>query len=443
MRIRSSSVLLASAAVLVVVAQVGVAVPAVGAEPTWEPEKVVATSFRGSALAVDAQSNTWVVWEAHSGAIEIAERPVGGTWGEPMKLVQTDSAMADPHVAADAKGNLTVVWVDQRHGFTDGVMVMRRTPLGHWSDPVRISDDRRVVGYGTDGKGAWGARWLDLAVSPRGAVAVAWAWGSEDRNKPWRIQTAYRPVGHGWGDVRQLTRANGAQHPQVGIAGDGTVTLLYTRQVLGHPQRVLTIVRVPGAGWRDRTMLAARGYGPRLMVDRAGDAMVVYLPTVRLRQVVAVYRPDGRHWGSPHRLSPADVRLDGVSAAAMNGRGTAMVAWAGKDGRIDVVSRPRRGSWSEPERVVDVADQVSEVAVALNDAGDAFLAWGRYALYGTYLPGGGSWTDPATLSPEAEVDAVESIDAEVAPNGDAVVMWDQEDMPLRVRVGSASTERLR
>jgi hypothetical protein len=35
-----------------------------------------------------------------------------------------------------------------------------------------------------------------------------------------------------------------------------------------------------------------------------------------------------------------------------------------------------------------------------------------------------------------DVDVVDSIDAQVAPNGDAVVMWDQEDWPLRVRVGA-------
>jgi hypothetical protein len=152
MRTRSSSLLLASAAALLVVAQVGAAVPAVGAEPSWEPEHVVATGNRGSALAVDARSNTWVVWEAHSGAIKIAERPAGGTWGEPTRLVRTNSATADPHVAADAEGNLTVVWIAQRQNFTDGVKAMTRTLLGRWSDPVRISDASGSLDMGPMGR---------------------------------------------------------------------------------------------------------------------------------------------------------------------------------------------------------------------------------------------------------------------------------------------------
>jgi hypothetical protein len=428
---------LASATVLAATAQIGIAVPAIGGEPVWEPETLLASGHRGASLTVDAQSNTWAVWESPRGAIKIDERPADGAWGEPTRIAQTNSAMAEPQVAADARGTLTVVWITQRRGFTDGVKAVTRDPLGHWSDPVRISDDKRVPGYGTDGKGAWGARWLDLAVSPTGSATVAWAWGSEDRRLPWRIQSAYRPIDQGWRDIRQLTKANGARLPQVGIAADGAATLLYTRQVSGHPQRLLTMVRVPGAGWGDKTVLATRGYGATLMVDRAGDAMVVYMPTVRLSEVVAVYRRDGGHWGSPYRLSPDGVHLDGITAAAMNGRGSAMVAWARRGGRVDVVRRPRQGTWSAPEHVVDATDQVSKLAVALNGAGDALLTWGQYALYGTYLPGGGGWTSPVTLSPETAVDVLESIDARVAPNGDAVVMWDQEDMPLKVRVGDA------
>jgi hypothetical protein len=434
MNIRSTSLLIVSTAALSATAQIGVVVPAAGAEPSWQPERIIATSPRGSSLAVDAHNNSWVVWEALHGAIKVVERTAGGIWGRPREIARTNSAMADPQVAADAQGNLTVAWITYRKGFTDGVKAATRNARGGWSRPVRISDDKRIPGYGTDGKGPWGARWLDLAASPKGAVTVAWAWGSEDRNKAWRIQSVFKPAGRRWGDMVQLTEATGAQHPQVGIAADGTVTLLYTRQVLGHPQRLLTRVRVPGAGWSQRTVLTNQGYSPKLLVDRAGDAMVVFMPSDR--RIVAVYRPKGRHWGTPRRLSPEGARLDGQSAAAMNGRGTAVVAWVGVDGSVNVVRRPRQGPWSMLERVVDAPDQVDAVAVALNGAGDTFLTWGEYGLYGTYMPAGGSWATPVTLSPETEVDVLETIDAQVAPSGDAVVMWDQEGMPLKVRVGT-------
>jgi hypothetical protein len=435
MSVRSSLTLLASATVLTITTQVGVVVPTAAAEPSWSPEKVVATSSRGSSLIVDAQSNTWVVWEALHGAIKVARRPAGGTWREPMQIARTNSAMAEPQLAADAAGNLTVVWITYRQGFTDGVKARVRNVHGRWSDAVRISQDKRVPGYPADGKGPWGARWLDLAVSPKGAATVAWAWGSEDRGKPWRIQSVFRPAGGSWGHMVQLTRADGAQDPQVGMAADGSATLLYSRQLIGQPQRLFSMTRVPGRGWNHPTTVTARGYLPHLVVDRAGDAMVVFM-TLRLRRVMAVYRADGRQWGAPRQVSPEGVRVD-TSAAAMNGQGAAVVAWVDGDGRVGVTRRPARGPWSTPRRVVDVPDHVGYVAVALNQAGDTFLAWGLYALYGTYRPGGGSWTSPVTLSPETDVDVLETVDAWVAPNGDPVVMWSQEGMPLKVRVGTA------
>lgn len=435
MNVRSSSMPIASAAVLSVIAQIGAAVPAAGSEPSWGPEMVVAASSRGSSLAVDAQSNTWVVWETLHGTIRVAQRPPGGTWGEPREIARTNSAMAEPQVAADSAGNLTVVWITYRQGFTDGVKAVTRNARGGWSDPIRISEDKRVRGYGTDGKGPWGARWLDLGVSPKGAVTVAWAWGSEDRNKAWRIQSVYRRPGRDWGGVVTLTGATGAREPQVGIAADGTVTLLYARQPVGRPWSLLSRVRHPGRGWSDATVVSDRGYRPTLAVDRSGDAVVVFMASSS--RVMAAYRPQGAPWRSPRQLSPQGIGGDKTFALAMNGRGAVLVAFAGPHGTVDLVQRTPHDPWSAPARVVDSPDWIGHVAVALNGVGDTLLTWGEYALYGMYLPNGGTWTSQVTLSPETDVDVLETIDAEVAQNGDAVVMWDQEDMPLKVRVGAA------
>jgi hypothetical protein len=435
MNVRSSSMPIASAAVLSVIAQIGAAVPAAGSEPSWGPEMVVAASSRGSSLAVDAQSNTWVVWETLHGTIRVAQRPPGGTWGEPREIARTNSAMAEPQVAADSAGNLTVAWITYRQGFTDGVKAVTRNARGGWSDPIRISEDKRVRGYGTDGKGPWGARWLDLGVSPKGAVTVAWAWGSEDRNKAWRIQSVYRRPGRDWGGVVTLTGATGAREPQVGIAADGTVTLLYARQPVGRPWSLLSRVRHPGRGWSDATVVSDRGYRPQLAVDRSGDAVVVFMATSS--RVMAAYRPHGAPWRSPRQLSPQGIGGDKTFALAMNGRGAVLVAFAGPHGTVDLVQRTPHDPWSAPARVVDSPDWIGHVAVALNGVGDTLLTWGEYALYGMYLPNGGTWTSQVTLSPETDVDVLETIDAEVAQNGDALVMWDQEDMPLKVRVGAA------
>ena len=113
--------------------------------------------------------------------------------------------MASPRIAADADGHLTVAWITQRPGFTDGVTAATQTHTG-WSHPVRLSKDLKVARYPQDGKGAWGADTVRLAVTPKGAATVAWNWGSEARNKPWRIQAVFHRPGGRWGGVAHVTR---------------------------------------------------------------------------------------------------------------------------------------------------------------------------------------------------------------------------------------------
>ena len=431
MRALSSSMLLLSASALALSGPVVLPVAAHGAGPTWEPTRVLAAHPRGASLMVDAQGDAMVAWVTSTGRVKVVRRPFGGTWGVPKVIGRTRDPVSAPQIAADRAGNVTVVWAAQRRGFTDGVLAARHPKGGHWSTPVRLSDDLRVAGYPGDGRGPWGASSVRLAMSPRGAVVVAWDWGSDDRGKPWRIQSVYRPPGGPWSDVAHVT-ANGAREPSLGIAGDGSATLLYSRQPMGHPQSLLSRVRRPGHGWSDPSVVTHRGYGPHLAVDRAGNAVVAFTPD--LNRVMASYRPARGHWRPPQRLTPKGVRADQVSALAMNPRGTAVVVWPRASGRVDLVRRPAHGKWSAPELVADTPDLISQVSVALDPSGDAFVAWGDYGLYGAYQPRNHAWGSPMTLSPESDVDVLESLESAMSPGGAVAVLWKQEAMPLKVRI---------
>jgi hypothetical protein len=400
---------------------------------TWEPVKRLGNSPWGEALVADARNHTTVVWTTSSTppAIVALRRSADGHWG---KQVVIGHGYA-PRVAADARGNVTAVWTTRRAGFTDGVVAARRPAGGRWSAPVRLSRDLSVPGYPHGGEEAYGAVDLDLAVSPGGDAVVAWAWGSDAREKPWRIQSAFRPRGGPWKEPTDVTPASGADRPKVGIDARGTVVLVYGRQLLGHPQVLKARRRVPGVGWTKPTTVATEGYGHAVAVDRAGDAVVVFTPD--FTRVQAVYRPAAGRWGAAEPLSPAGAEINDY-ALAMNGPGTAVVALGRGSGRVDLVERPPDGPWSTPARVVPPGSQVSDVVVALNGAGDTFLGWGVHALYGSYRPHGGAWSDPVTVSPDAGVEVLEETFAQVAPDGDVVVLWKQEARPLKVRVMTAS-----
>ncbi len=445
-----TSMVVKSAAALVVVAPMLVTSPSVGASlpasasgdgresvaTTWESPVALADYTRGSAFVVDAHSETTVVWEAVTGEVMSVRRAADGTWTQPEIIGQSHAAFGSPQVAADADGNLTAVWITQQEGVTDGVMAATWTAISGWSDPVSISRDRSVATYPSDDLGPWGAAHLALAVNPEGAAVVAWDWGSEDRNKPWRVQSVYHRPGRGWSDVADVTRARGYRSPQVGISAVGTAVLLYARQPMGHPQALLSQRRHVGEGWTTATTVARKGYGEQLAVDRAGDAVVAFTPN--WSSVMATYRPSGTRWRTARRLSPAGVRVNDHFSLAMNGRGKALVAMGRRHGRVDLVQRRPHTAWTAPVAAVKSSDSSQLVEVALNASGDTFLGWGEYALLGKYRPDGSTWTSRFTISPDPGADVLDSISAQVAPNGDVIVMWAQEDHPLYIRVMTAA-----
>ncbi len=397
--------------------------------PAWSPVTRLAPNVQSASLAVDGRSNVTVVWATSSFPQKVVavRRRAGGGWSSERVLGRGHA----PVVEADARGNVTVVWLQRRQGFTDGVLAVRRPTGGSWSDPVRLTRDRSVPGYPSGGEEPYGAAQVDLAVSPRGAAVVAWTWGSDDRDVPWRIQSAFRPAAGPWRGPVDVTAKGPVRHPLVGIAGDGTATLVHGRQPFGSPQALVSRRRVPGVGWTKPAVVTTEGYAHDLAVDRAGNAVVVFSPD--FSTVRSAYRPADGRWRAAVRLSPAGAQVDDF-ALAMNGPGRAVVAMGRGNGRVDVVERTRLTSWTAPELVAPPGETLCEVVPALNGTGDTFVAWGCYALSGRYRPAGEAWTDPSTISPDSGVEVLESAAAVVAPDGDAVVVWDQEALPFKARV---------
>lgn len=409
-----------------------VAAPEVAAQ-VWGPVTTLARNPRGEALVVDAAGTVTIVWAQSSTGRRVMalRRPAGGDWGTPVALGRGYS----PQVATDEAGNVTAVWLTQRRGRSDGVMAAQRPAAGHWSDPVRLTRDVSVPGYVPDGEEVYGAARVDLAVSPGGDVVVLWDWGSDPRDVPWRIRSAYQPAGEAWGKQVDVTPASGANSPQVGVSADGAAVLVYGRQAMGHPQVLLARDRTPDGAWTRAVTIAAHGYTPALAVDRAGDALVVFTPN--FNRVQAVVRPADLRWRTPRNLSPKGVAIQDY-AAALNGRGSAVVALARGRGRVDLIRSRPLGRWTAPHRVASSAGTVFDVLVGLNDAGDTFVGWGGYDLLGRYRPAGGAWGKPSTISPDAGVEVLEATFAEVLPAGGVVVLWEQEARPLKVRLMSTS-----
>lgn len=404
-----------------------VAAPEPPADPSgWGPVKTLAASPWGESLAVDARGTVTVVWSTGSaaGSVVALRRPAGGPWGDPVVIGHG----TQPQVAADRRGAVTVVWLTERAGRTDGVAAARHPVRGRWTTPVRLTGEQATP---------YAAGEVVLDVNPDGDAVVAWA-SRDRRDRPWRVRSAYRPAGGPWSGPVAVTPTDGTRHPQVGIDDEGRALLLLCRQRFGHPQVLRTQERSPDGSWTDPAVVTRAGYSPILAVDASGDALVAFSPD--FSGVAAAVRPAGGPWQRARALLPEGVEVADF-ALAVNDSGAAVVALGRVNGRVDVVRRPAEGPWSASERVVAGGDTVYDVLVALDDAGDTFLGWGGYALLGAYQPGGGAWGEPATISPDAGVEVLESTHVRIAPTGDVAVLWKQEARPLKVRTMSAVPAR--
>jgi hypothetical protein len=395
--------------------------------PGWGPTATLAPNPSDIALVVDGEGTVTAAWRTSTwpGNIVTRRHLSGHAWGKAQRV----GSGSTPQLAVDARGTVTLVWRNERDGFTDGVMAARH-PAGNgsWSEPVRISRDVKVAGYPRDSDDIYGADVIDLAVGPKAGVVVTWDWGSDNRDKPWRIQSASLPPGGPWQPPVAVTPANGATWPHVAVDRRGRVLVAYGVARPSYPQPVQVRERSARGTWSAPTTVAhGDDNRTQLEMNRAGDAVVVVSP--ESGKALSVFRPHGKAWQDAERLAPAGVQVDSYSVG-ITGRGTALAALSLEAGGVAVVRRPADGAWSPP-RELD-SDFAYLVLLATNKGGDTLVCWGSMELHASYHPGGGTWTQPVTISPF--LDALQSVDVAVDPEGVGSALWDQESANLKARL---------
>lgn len=394
---------------------------------TWGPVQRFERNPWGESMTVDARGVTWVAWASTKSwphRIKVAKRTAAGTWKDKVTIGRGDH----PVVAADAKGTVTVAWERERNGLTTGVWAARKVVRKAWSKPVHLSVDKPAPGY-PDGGDVRGVSDLALAVHPKGQTLVAWQWTNRT---PSKIQTAFRTVRGPWRGVVDLTPAANATNPLVSFGPTGRAWVAFSRTPVGGTAAVKVRDRLPNGTWFAPARVG-RGRLGGLGVDRYSQVTVAFRKAGAVR--TALWSPVAG-WQEPTLATPADASVQEWSFA-YNRRGAAVVVYTRPDGRVDAARRTNRAVWGAPVTLADPGQHLFLTA-AMNADGDMFAAWGSYGLWAAYRPSGGDWHATTTVQPDSGVDVLETTTSQVAPHGDAVLLWDQEERPLRARVLSVS-----
>lgn len=358
----------------------------------------------------------------------LASRPAGGAWTDA-DLISGAQRPGSGGVAMDPDGKAIVAWPannDDADPRTQAALVKVR-PLGSaWSPATPLSS--MTVASPHDGR--FDA--ADVALDPAGRAVAAWARTLDDVTT---VEVAWRPAGGSWSAPHPVATTNVVQSITVRVDASGTATLVWSDSV-GN-----VVASRSGWGtnaWQTPVTLTGAAGGANgdldLAVDPGGKAIAVW---TAYSSIVTAVRPAGGAWMPRQTLSAAPAEAPVV---ALDAAGNAIVAWEryADDASVDLVEaalRPQGGDWSSPHPLSVPGDRASQPAVAMSPGGDALVVWSdwdlknstvAYSAHDVTGPAISAVAVPVTAVPEGTVAVSMSAPSDPwSPVGD--VGWDFGD----------------
>ncbi|MCO5315238.1 MAG: hypothetical protein M9938_03625 [Solirubrobacterales bacterium] len=324
-------------------------------------------------VAIAPDGTATVVWARFDGTnnvIQAATRPPNGSFGSPVDLSAAGQSAAYPQVAAGPDGTTTVAW-NRFNGTGFVTQVSTRPPGGSFGLPVNLST-ASVSDSAFD---------PELAFSPDGTTTVIWSRGNGLTRDV--IQASTRPPGGDFAPPVDLSASNlHARLPQIGVAPDGTTTVVWY-QFDGSNYVVQASTRRPDQGFALPVDLSAPGqsaYSPQIGIAPDGTATVVWYRSNGTSYIVqASTRPAGGSFPVPVDLSaPGQSAFSPQIGIAPDG--TATVVWYRSNGTSYIVQASTRipgGTFSPPVGLSAPGQSAYNLRVVSGRDGSATAVWSR------------------------------------------------------------------
>ena len=273
-------------------------------------------------VVVDPAGTATAVWARNNGAnaiIQSSRRPPGGSWTSAVDLSAAGQSAGFAHVAVDAGGRATAVWL-RSNGTHTIVQAATRPTDGSWGAPENLS----VAGQSAGAP--------DVAVTGTGNVTAAWYRSDGTFNI---IQSATRPLGGTWTNPVDISSTEaGSGDVQVAVDQADNVTAAWLH-VVGASTAVQTAQRSPEGTWQPPITLSNAvmpAQEPHVSVSATGIATALWTRfNGSVTVVQAAHRPPGGVWSNPKDLSGPTLGAMQIDVAS-DGAGDSVAVWSGNDG---------------------------------------------------------------------------------------------------------------
>src|SRR3954452_1266828 len=301
----------------------------------WSTSPVVGFGYvSGTQLAVNASGAAVVAWQRMTQRANGPGRfhvfasyrdTAGAGWTSPERVPNTEALQ---QVGIDDAGRVLLMYQGSGHRGDDSLKVVRRSRAGRWGKPQRVG--------GPD------AYQYQIALGAGGAAVVAYS--REDEQFTSRMFTSRMSPARTWAaPVRQPGGAP-VVPPALDMDAEGRALTAWWRGA-----DLMVRWSRPDGQWGTPCVVAAdvsklhrSGLFTQLVqlvVNRRGDALVVWRAKGRGEQLWGRYQPAGRDWMSPVKMTPTDSPPQGYFAAGLGDRGHAAVAWTTRHNRQIQVRR--------------------------------------------------------------------------------------------------------
>jgi hypothetical protein len=356
-------------------------------------------------LAMDAAGRTSIAWRQQdaSGAARVWVTRMNARGGAalPAQPVSDAGTTAwSPDIAVSGSGNLFVAWLSR--GKQSSAICLRRLV----ADTERWQPQQCL-----DRTGSAEVTAPRIATNAEGASVVAWLESES-------LMSSHFEAGEQkWSAPRQVAQVSTrAASAQIALDARGNAILVWQQAASGRVTRlVASRFDVSESRWTDAEEVDAASPGeqfePRIAVDGAGDALVVWQQRDSVDSGLRAARYDAanRRFGASASIAanagPADLAIDAA--------GNAIVAWTEvEDDRL--VVRVRRQSaatkhWDESATIAaGPLYSLRDPSVSLDAQGGAVVVWGElhevfreHVFAAHFDPMKGTWRAPVQIGEQA------------------------------------------
>ncbi len=348
---------------------------------------------------------------------------------------------SQPRIALNDNGDALIIWSQSDGSFFQTFRSENRN--GSWSDPAIISDN-----FSPDGQDTHSPK---VALNQSGDAVIVWSqsdgaflqiFRSEHRDGLWTDPT-------GLSDNISPDSSD-ADAPQVALNDSGDAVIVWQQPDLSLNQKYRIFrSEYRNGSWTDPSNIfdhfspgGQDAAFPQVALNNNGDAVIVWYQSDGANNQIFRSEYQNGSWIDPSGLLD-NISPDGQDSVepqvALNDNGDAIIAWRQSDGANEQIFRSERrdGSWTDPVNLLDNISPSGQNAispqVAMNNNGQAIIVWfqndGANSQVFRSEYRNGSWTDPSGLSDNISPDGQDAGLHRVAMNddGDAVIAWVQSD----------------